>query len=173
MIEKDCALTYSKCPVAVAVEPIRNSVFNKIIGRPQNGQQQPAARPSIVYGPSKLNTNQQGSAQSKTAPVAVEVVPLPQSKQQPSQQANSQQQQPHQHSQQHQSPQPAYPQQQPQQQHQSPHHQSQKPSQSHQPQQPQQQQPQQQQQQAQQAPKVSSVLKPTPVHYHPTTVNRL
>lgn len=76
MNDKDCAVMYSRCPVNIAVEPMRNSVLNKIMsmgsgnnGQGHNGQAGHHGQQQInhgnkhaaVYGP---NVNNQAGAQS-------------------------------------------------------------------------------------------------------------
>ena len=74
--EKDCAITYSKCPVAVAVEPLRNSVFSKIIGRPQHPMHVPRPQPqpfpmlySVGPPPPKYNVGN-SDVESKTGQIS-------------------------------------------------------------------------------------------------------
>ena len=61
MIDKNCAEIYSKCPVSISVEPLKNTLFNKMLrgsghnimtGYNTNSQQQNHENVGSVYGPS-------------------------------------------------------------------------------------------------------------------------
>lgn len=80
LTEKDCAITYNKCPVAVAIEPLRNSVFSKVLSRP-HPQHVPRPVPTaaqIIYGPSKMKVDTNNNNNNNNAKVIQTNVPVPQ-----------------------------------------------------------------------------------------------
>lgn len=66
--EQDCAITYSKCPVSISVEPIRNSLLNKIVRGSSSGHTLSSqSKTAQVYGPSpssSLSPSQQVNSQN-------------------------------------------------------------------------------------------------------------
>jgi len=67
--EQDCAITYSKCPVSISVEPIRNSLLNKIVRGSSSGHTLSSqSKTAQVYGPSPSSSQQVNSQNSMHTP---------------------------------------------------------------------------------------------------------
>lgn len=84
MHDKDCAVMYSRCPVNIAVEPMRNSVLNKLMsgmsGHSQGqsahsqgqsahsqGQQNHGNKHAAIYGPNVQSSGQSAQASHQSA----------------------------------------------------------------------------------------------------------
>ena len=80
MHDKDCAVMYSRCPVNIAVEPMRNSVLNKLMsgisGQSQGqsthsqGQQNHGNKHTAIYGPNVQSSGQSAQAAHQSAQTA-------------------------------------------------------------------------------------------------------